>query len=206
MMADSKNHWGQIYATKKSEEVSWTQQTPTTSLNFLHSFNLSKNASIIDIGGGDSRLVDCLLKEGFTNVSVLDISAHALQRAKDRLGEKASCVNWIEADITEFKPLRKYDVWHDRATFHFLTEGNQVAKYVAIASNFVNPNGYLTLGTFSEQGPAQCSGLSIRKYSEKTLNSALRKHFKKLHCILEDHLTPFHTVQNFLFCSFEKLA
>ena len=206
MTTNSKNHWEQIYATKKSNEVSWTQELPSTSLNFLHTFHLSKDSSIIDIGGGESKLVDFLLEEGFTDITVLDISAHALEHAKTRLGAKANQVSWIVADITEFKPIRKYDVWHDRATFHFLTEENQIAKYLAIASDFVKPNGFMTIGTFSDHGPLSCSGLPIKRYSEQTLNSVLKKHFKKLRCILEDHLTPFHTLQNFLFCSFVKVT
>src|SRR5258705_95633 len=139
-MEGTKNHWEKIYSTKKSNEVSWTQKAPITSLNFLHSFNITKNSPIIDIGGGESRLVDFLLSEGFDDITVLDISEHALQHAKDRLGEMAGKVQWIVSDITEFEPIRKYDVWHDRATFHFLTTKSQINKYVSLASNFINPN------------------------------------------------------------------
>ena len=205
-MEDSKNHWERIYTSKKSNEVSWTQETPVASLNFLRSFNLTKKSSIIDVGGGESKLVDCLLDEGFSDITVLDISEHALQRAQDRLGEKASRVQWIVADITEFVPARTYDVWHDRATFHFLTGENQIAKYVGLASDFINANGFMTIGTFSEQGPSKCSGLAIKRYSEQALSSVLNTHFEKIRCITEDHVTPFHTIQNFLFCSFRKSA
>lgn len=206
MNINFKDHWERIYATKKSSEVSWTQETPQTSLNFLHAFNLSKEAAIIDVGGGESRLVDFLIDEGYCDLTVLDISANALQRAKKRLGDKANKVTWIVADITEFQPERKYDVWHDRATFHFLTDENQISRYVDLASDYLKHNGYMTIGTFSDQGPSQCSGLTIRKYSEQTLNSVLTNHFEKIRCIVEDHLTPFHTLQNFLFCSFKKVA
>jgi len=205
-METSKNHWEKIYSTKKSNEVSWTQETPVTSLDFLHSFNLSKHSPIIDIGGGESRLVDFLLEEGFTDVTVLDISEHALKHAKERLGNRASRVHWIVSDIIEFVPDRKYDVWHDRATFHFLTTENQIQKYVAIASDFIATNGFMTIGTFSENGPTKCSGLAVKQYSELTLYSVLRKHFEKIRCVTEDHVTPFHTLQNFLFCSFRKAA
>lgn len=201
-----KNHWEGIYSTKKSNEVSWTQEFPITSLNFLHSFSLSKDSSIIDIGGGESKLVDFLLDEGFTDITVLDISELALQRAKDRLGERASQVQWVVSDITEFVPGRKYDAWHDRATFHFLTKEDQVTKYVALASNYINSKGFMAIGTFSENGPTKCSGLEIKQYSEKTLNSVLTTHFEKIRCITEDHKTPFHTLQNFLFCSFRKAS
>ena len=203
-MESSKNHWERIYSTKKSNEVSWTQSVPQTSLNFLKSFNLSKNSSIIDIGGGESRLVDFLLEEGFTDITVLDISETALLHAKERLGMKASQVHWVVSDITEFKPTRKYDVWHDRATFHFLTNENQITKYLALAADSITPKGFMTIGTFSEAGPTKCSGLEIKQYSEQTLQSVLTSFFDKIKCITEDHLTPFQTFQNFLFCSFRK--
>lgn len=205
-MEHSKEHWNKIYATRKSSEVSWTQEVPTTSLNFLHTFHLPKTAAIIDVGGGESRLVDFLLNEGFTDITVLDISEQALQKAKERLGDKAHAVQWIVCDITEFAPSRKYDVWHDRATFHFLTQEEQVSKYVALAAGFIKPNGFMTIGTFSTEGPDKCSGLPVRKYSENTLDMVLRRQFKKLRCILEDHITPFRTIQNFLFCSFQKVG
>lgn len=203
---DAKDHWNKIYTTKQSHEVSWTQTVPKTSLDFLHEFKLSKDSPIIDIGGGESRLADFLLDEGFTDITVLDISEAALQRAKDRLGNRASNVQWIVADVTEFKPTRQYHVWHDRATFHFLTTEAEILKYVSLASNFIDSNGFMTIGTFSEAGPTKCSGLNIKQYSEQTLSSVLEKYFKKLRCITENHETPFHTIQNFLFCSFTKAA
>ena len=121
MEIDRKNHWETVYETKQPNEVSWTQEYPKTSIDFIHETHLDKTANIIDIGGGDSKLVDFLLEEGYENISVLDISANALERAKKRLGKNAGKVNWIVSDITEFKPETKYDIWHDRATFHFLT-------------------------------------------------------------------------------------
>lgn len=201
---ETKLHWERIYTSKKSEEFSWTQDTPATSILFLKGFNIPKNAPIIDIGGGESKLVDYLLNEGYTDVTVLDISEKALDRAKTRLGEKAVKVNWVVSDITEFVPTRQYAVWHDRATFHFLTEESQIEKYVSIASSNITADGFMTIGTFSENGPEKCSGLQIKKYSEEVLTSVLQTAFDKLKCIKEDHITPFQTVQNFLFCSFQK--
>ena len=200
-----KEHWDKIYSTKKSSEVSWTQENPKTSLDFIHGFNLPKSASIIDIGGGDSRLVDKLVEEGFEDITVLDISEQALKKAKDRLGPKGKKVNWIVADITEFTTDKKFDLWHDRATFHFMTTVDQVSKYVERAKNSLSDNGLLTIGTFSENGPTKCSGLEIKQYSETTLQDQLKNGFKKLKCITEDHRTQFDTLQNFLFCSFRKL-
>lgn len=201
---DLKKHWENIYASKKSEEFSWTQDTPSTSIAFLNEFNVLKEAPIIDVGGGESKLVDYLIKDGYTDLTVLDISEKALDRAKARLGEDASKVNWIVSDITEFLPSREYVVWHDRATFHFLTEQSQIERYVSIASGYLIENGFMTMGTFSESGPEKCSGLQIKQYSEESLSSILHSAFIKLRCSTENHITPFQTVQSFLFCSFQK--
>lgn len=197
-----KQHWETVYETKNPNEVSWTQEIPKTSLDFIHSFGLAKTAKIIDIGGGDSKLVDYLLDAGFENITVLDISGKALEKAKKRFGDKAQKVNWVVSDITEFEPNTSFDLWHDRATFHFLTTADQIEKYVAIAKNSVS--GFMTIGTFSNNGPTKCSGLDIKQYSEQTLTTALENGFEKLRCITEDHTTPFGTTQNFLFCSFKR--
>lgn len=201
-MNSTKKYWESIYENKTEKEVSWTQKVPTTSLQFIHSFHLSKSASIIDIGAGDSRLVDFLLDEGFTNITVLDISSVALKKAKDRLGKRASQVKWIESDVVSFKPVEKYDVWHDRAAFHFLTREEDIHIYVSTAMKSVK--GYLISGTFSETGPPKCSGLEIVQYSEEKLADELKKGFEKIRCLHEDHQTPFGTIQNFLFCSFKR--
>lgn len=202
MKETRKKHWDAIYKTKNPDQVSWTQEVPKTSLDFIHSFGIKKTARIIDIGGGDSRLADYLVDEGFENITVLDISAKALDKAKLRLGDKAQKINWIVSDVTEFTPTNSFDVWHDRATFHFLTTNKQVKKYIDIARKSVN--GFLTIGTFSETGPEKCSGLSVKHYSEQTLASELKNGFDKIRCITEDHTTPFGTKQNFLFCSFKR--
>jgi cyclopropane fatty-acyl-phospholipid synthase-like methyltransferase len=200
----NKTHWETIYSTKKPEEVSWTQEIPKTSLDFIHSFNLPKNAAIIDIGGGDSKLPDYLLSEGFNNITVLDISEKALERAKIRLGANADKVKWIVSDILEFQPTEKYDLWHDRAAFHFLTTPEQIEDYLDIASNAINESKYIITGTFSKEGPLKCSGLEIKQYDEKALAEILTRKFEKIKCITEDHTTPFNTTQNFLFCSFKR--
>jgi len=202
MDKQNKKHWETVYETKNPDQVSWTQEKPTTSLDFIHSFGLTKTAKIIDIGGGDSKLVDYLLDEGFENITVLDISAKALEKSQQRLGDKAKNVNWVVSDITEFEPTTTFDVWHDRATFHFLTTQEQIEKYLTTARNSVN--GYLTIGTFSENGPTECSGLEIKQYSEENLTAELNKGFDKIRCVTEDHTTPFNTTQNFLFCSFKR--
>ncbi len=201
-MTTRKEHWENVYATKQPNQVSWTQDIPKTSLDFVHSFNLPKTASIIDIGGGDSKLVDFLLDEGFENVSVLDISEKSIERAKQRLGDKAKKVNWIVCDVTEFHPTTSYDCWHDRATFHFLTNSDDMNTYLTTARQSVN--NFMVIGTFSDKGPKKCSMLDVHQYTEEELQQLLQNGFKKIRCITEDHTTPFDTTQNFLFCSFKK--
>jgi SAM-dependent methyltransferase len=200
----TKQHWEKVFTTKQPKEVSWFQEYPTTSMEFLELFSLPLTANIIDIGGGDSNLVDALLDKGYRNIWVLDISSSALERAKIRLGEKASLVHWIVTDVTEFEPPVQYDFWHDRAAFHFLTSEEAINKYVSIAEAGVTNNGYLVLGTFSENGPEKCSGLQIKQYNEASMSARFEVAFNRIKCITENHTTPFNTVQNFLFCSFQK--
>lgn len=201
---DKKEHWENVFATKAETEVSWFQTYPKTSVEFLELFNLPLDANIIDVGGGDSHFVDALLDKGYKNIYVLDISANAIERAKTRLGSKANSVNWIVSDITEFEPTVKFDFWHDRAAFHFLTDEDKVYKYVLIAEDAINKTGYLILGTFSENGPKKCSGLEIKQYNETSMSARFELRFDRIKCITEDHITPFNTIQNFLFCSFKK--
>lgn len=202
---DRKNHWENIYNTKELKDVSWFQVRPETSLDFFKQFNVSTTAKIIDIGGGDSLLVDHLLDLGYQDISVLDISESAIERAKIRLGQKANNVKWIVADAATFVPTEQYDFWHDRAAFHFLTEENEISNYLETAQKSINPKGILVIGTFSEQGPKKCSGIEIKQYSETSMTDRLKIFFEKIKCITVDHITPFDTIQNFVFCSFKKL-
>ena len=199
---NKKNHWEAVYENKRPDQLSWTQEVPSTSLDFIASVGASKTAKIIDIGGGDSKLVDCLLAQGFENITVLDISEKALDKAKFRLGANAEKVNWVVADITDYAPDSPFDIWHDRATFHFLTTTEQVSRYLATARQSIS--GFMTIGTFSTLGPTTCSGLPIKQYSEESLTASLKNGFAKIRCVLEDHQTPFNTTQNFLFCSFKR--
>ncbi len=204
MIDNNRNHWEKVYTTKQSNEVSWFQEYPKTSMEFLELFQLPLSANIIDIGGGDSNLVDALLDKGYTNIWVLDISSSALEKAKIRLGVKADLVHWVVSDVTEFIPPLKFDFWHDRAAFHFLTNPDAVDKYVAIAESGISDNGYLVLGTFSENGPEKCSGLEIKQYNETSMSNRFEASFMRIKCVTENHVTPFNTVQNFLFCSFRR--
>jgi len=202
---DRKNHWENIYQTKQLNEVSWYQPTPQTSINFIEQFNLPKSANIIDVGGGDSFLVDYLIDNNYQNITVLDISEAAIDRAKKRLGNKASKINWIVSDIVQFNTTDKFDFWHDRAAFHFLTNEKEIASYIQLVQNKINTDGILVIGTFSEQGPLKCSGINIKQYSENSMTSLLSNSFEKINCFTTNHQTPFNTLQNFLFCSFKKL-
>lgn len=199
-----KNHWENIYQTKALNETSWYQQVPQTSLDYLSTFNVPTFAKIIDIGGGDSMLVDHLLDLGYEDITVLDISAKAVDRAKQRLGDRANKVKWIVADIAHFMPTESYDFWHDRAAFHFLTDEDDIASYVETVKENINPDGILVIGTFSEQGPKKCSGIEIKQYSETSLVNPFNVYFDKINCQIVDHRTPSDSIQNFVFCSFRK--
>ena len=205
-MIEEKNHWDKIYLSKKPEELSWTQDIPRTSLAFILSTQLDFQARIIDIGGGNSNLVDFLLDFGYKNITVLDISEQALITAQQRLGARADKVKWIVSDITNYQPDATYDFWHDRATFHFLTTESQILKYLSVALHTVKEDGFISIGTFSAKGPTKCSGLDIKQYSEETLETRLKDGFEKIKCITEDHDTPFNTVQNFIFCLFKRMS
>jgi 2-polyprenyl-3-methyl-5-hydroxy-6-metoxy-1,4-benzoquinol methylase len=203
-MSDKKEHWEKVFATKQETEVSWYQQKPQTSIDFFVENTISKEAKIIDIGGGDSYLIDNLLEMGYENLFLLDISANAIERIKSRLGAKAEKVTFIVSDVLEFQSETTFDVWHDRASFHFLTDKNDITTYQKLVSNSVKEKGFLFLGTFSENGPLKCSGLEITQYSESKFETIFGSDFSKINCFTENHHTPFDTTQNFIFCTFKK--
>jgi 2-polyprenyl-3-methyl-5-hydroxy-6-metoxy-1,4-benzoquinol methylase len=203
-MENRKQHWEQVYETKSFEQVSWFQDVPQTSIDFFKQASLPTDAHIIDAGGGESRFVDFLLQEGYTNITVLDISEKAIERKRTALGEQASTVKWIVSDIATFSPTEKYDFWHDRATFHFLTAGEEITRYVQTIKEAVNPNGYLLIGTFAKDGATKCSGLTITQYSEEELVGKFDSDFDKITCLPTEHATPFETIQRFVFCMFRK--
>lgn len=204
MGEDLKEHWEKVFATKKENEFSWFQPYPKTSVEFLKLFSLPQEANIIDIGSGDSHFIDTLIDLGYKNIYCLDISAHAIERLKQRLGSNANKVHYIVCDVVDFVPPVKFDFWHDRAAFHFLITDERINKYVAIAEEAIKPGGYLILGTFSEKGPQKCSGLEIKQYTETSMSSRFEKKFDRIKCVEEEHTTPFNTRQSFLFCSFKK--
>jgi 2-polyprenyl-3-methyl-5-hydroxy-6-metoxy-1,4-benzoquinol methylase len=199
-----KEHWENVFSTKTEKEVSWYQEYPKTSVDYIVALQLPLEAKIIDIGGGDSHLIDALIDLGYTNLTLLDISAKAIERSKTRLGEKASKVNFLISDILDFKPTERYDFWHDRACFHFLIQPIQIEKYGNIVDEAVANDGKLFMGTFSENGPKKCSGLEITQYCMESLCLVFERNFQLSGCFTEAHQTPFNTTQNFLFCGFKR--
>ncbi|MAU62831.1 MAG: SAM-dependent methyltransferase [Flavobacteriaceae bacterium] len=199
-----ENHWENVHSKKKENEVSWFQIYPKISLEIVNSLNLNNSAKIIDVGGGESRFVDNLLEMGFYNIDVLDISKSAIDKAKKRLGDKSSTINWIISDINDFKPEKKYDLWHDRAAFHFLRNQIEINNYVDLAADSISRNGKIIIGTFSSNGPEKCSGLEVSRYNLKSIKKEFKKHFTLNSHLISNHSTPFNTFQEFLFTCFNK--
>jgi len=201
----NKNHWENIYSTKAIDGVSWYQKSPTTSLNIINSLNLNLTNSIIDIGAGKSFLPDNLLELGYNDVTILDISSNALKEVKERIEAKNYNINYIESNIINLTLEKEYDLWHDRAVFHFITDASERAKYLNLLSSCIKKDGYLIIGTFAEDGPLKCSGLEVQRYSISELTELLKENFKLIDGFKEIHNTPFNTQQNFTFCSFKKI-
>lgn len=197
-------YWDKIYQEKDPMEVSWYQNEPDVSLNFITKLTgKTKEAQIIDVGGGASVLIDYLLNLGFSNVAVLDISLNAINYSKDRLSERASMVEWYVSDVTEFSSLHLYDIWHDRAVFHFLLEPSQRAKYVKTLKNTLRKGGYAIIATFAKDGPKKCSGLDIVQYDSTSIQSELGDSFKLLNQQSEIHITPNGSEQHFNYFLFQ---
>lgn len=204
MHPSKKEHWENVFSTKQETEVSWFERKPETSIQFFKENTIPTNAKIIDIGGGDSYLIDYLLELGYTELTVLDISENAINRLKKRLGSNASKVTFIVSDILDFQPETTYAVWHDRASFHFLTQSEEIETYKNLVAKAITSDGFLFIGTFSENGPLKCSGLEITQYSERKFESIFDTDFVKVNCFTENHKTPFNTVQHFIFCTFKR--
>lgn len=186
------------------EEVSWYQARPEVSLKLFQKYKVPYEAKILDVGGGDSFLVDYLLELGYKNLTVVDISEKAIERAKNRLGSRAEDIEWVVSDIVDFTTENSYDVWHDRAAFHFLTTTEEVDRYKGLVEKHVREQGYFFIGTFSEQGPTKCSGIEIQQYSQSQLTALFMDKFDKMECFAQRHQTPFDTIQEFLFCVLQK--
>jgi SAM-dependent methyltransferase len=200
-----KTHWERVYTTKGEREVSWFQENPVPSLELIGLAGLSTDASIIDIGGGASRLVDALTKRKIGKITVLDLSAVALDAARERLGDKGTDVKWVVADVTTWEPSQTYDLWHDRAAFHFLTDASDRSAYVGNLKKAVRPGGHVIIGTFALDGPERCSGLPIVRYDAGVLGAILGIEFDLMDSRRHDHTTPWGAVQRFQFSTFRRL-
>jgi 2-polyprenyl-3-methyl-5-hydroxy-6-metoxy-1,4-benzoquinol methylase len=203
--SDRTAHWQAVYTTKAENEVSWFQENPATSLRLIKDAGASANSAIIDIGGGASRLVDALVAQGFRSLAVLDISAAALEAAKTRLGPASADVDWITADITKWTPAKVYDIWHDRAAFHFLTEAADRQAYIDHLKSAVAAGGQVIIGTFALDGPEKCSGLQVARYDAKSLASTLGPSFELADSFAEAHRTPWGAMQHFQFSRFRRI-
>jgi len=201
---DRKRHWEEVYRTTAAEELGWYQAHPTMSLNLIESTGVQKTANLIDVGGGDSTLVEHLLDQGFEHLTVLDISSTAMERAKARLGARALQVTWIEADITDFRSSKTYEVWHDRAVFHFLTNEEDREQYRETMNNVVSPQGHAIIATFAYEAPPTCSGLPVVRYSPQFLALAIGKNFDLIESFEELHHTPGGHKQPFVYCRFTR--
>ena len=199
MSVSLKQHWENVYETKDPTKVSWHQGVPAKSMALIRSTEVPVEAPIIDVGGGASTLVDILLNSQYSDITVMDISAAALAKARERLGEAADPVSWIESDVTMFEPMRRYYLWHDRAVLHFLTTGPSVRKYLDVLRTALIPNGHFVLATFGPEGPDSCSGLDVQRYSIERLTDLLQTDFELRTYELEDHSTPTGTAQQFLY-------
>ena len=201
---ERQTHWQNVYQTKRERDVSWFQETPTISLDLIRATGLGTEASIIDVGGGASRLVDALITEGFRSITVLDVSERALATSRNRLGPRAQHVTWIVADVTAWRPDKSYDLWHDRAAFHFLTDPSDRAAYTACVRNAVRAGGHVIIGTFAPDGPERCSGLPVIRHDAASIGETLGRSFKLIESRRHDHQTPGGTIQRFQFSRFQR--
>lgn len=205
-MADTgrRTHWENVYTTKGENEVSWFQQSPAPSLELIAQTGPTNKSAIIDIGGGASRLVDHLVAQGFEDVTVLDLSGAALAAAQSRLGDSAARINWIVADATTWEPAKPYDIWHDRAAFHFLTDERDRAAYLERLGRGLNIGGHAIIATFAPDGPEKCSGLPVARYDSASLGRILGDAFKLVDARRHEHATPWDARQIFQFSVFRR--
>jgi 2-polyprenyl-3-methyl-5-hydroxy-6-metoxy-1,4-benzoquinol methylase len=199
-----KSHWNKIWTKYGENEVSWHQKRPSLSLDLIHRHVVDKNVRILDVGGGNSRLVDYLLTSRFTHVGVLDIAAPALELAGIRLGDQASSVEWIVGDVAAFEPSHPWDVWHDRAVFHFLVDVEEQQSYMRSVKRSLGLNGIVVIGTFGPEGPTKCSGLDVKRHSPETLCKAFGSEFMLVESQYEIHQTPDGSDQQFVYCVFYR--
>jgi len=199
-----QEHWNQVYQTKGTDDFSWYQRRPDLSLALIAASGVSKDAGVIDVGGGASTLVDFLLDDGYSRLAVLDLSGAALSLSRSRLGARAAEVEWFESDVTSFEPPSHFCLWHDRAVFHFLTEADDRLRYVATLRRTLQPGGTVIISTFALDGPPKCSGLEVRRYDEQTIRAELGAEFQLQEVRRETHMTPWQSEQRFIYFRFQR--
>ena len=204
MTNSTQAHWDHIYETKAGNELSWFQEHPAISFDLIRATGVKPGAAIIDIGGGESRSVDALLDKGFHALAVLDLSKSALAAAKARLGSRSAKVTWITADVTTWEPSESYDLWHDRAAFHFLTEAAGRQAYADRVLRAVRPGGHVVIGTFAPDGPERCSGLTVQRHDAASIGAVLGERFALVQSRRHDHVTPAGRTQRFQFSVWRK--
>jgi trans-aconitate methyltransferase len=205
MSAENRHdHWQKVYTSKGENELSWFQENPAPSLELIERVGANPTSDIIDIGGGASRLVDALIERGFRDITVLDLSEAALAKAKARLGDGAKRVQWVASDVTTWEPPQRFDIWHDRAAFHFLTEARDRAAYLSRLRRALKPGGHAIIATFAPDGPERCSGLPIMRYDAASLAQTLGDGFALVDARSHQHTTPWHSVQRFQFSIFRR--
>ena len=204
---NKKTHWENVYQSKSDRQVSWYREHLDNSLRIILATKVGREAAIIDVGGGSATLVDDLLENGFADITVLDISSSAIEKSRTRLGERAAQIEWLEADITRAAlPENRFDVWHDRAVFHFLTDAADRRKYVAQVMRSLKIGGHIIVASFGLNGPQKCSGLDVVRYSPETMHEEFGGNFKLVKSLNETHETPFGTTQEFVYCYCRKLV
>ena len=201
---EPRDHWNRVYTTKSDEEVSWFEPLPTISVQMLKAAGVTPESCVVDVGGGDSRLVDYLVAQGLDCVAVLDVSGAALDRAKARIGRRAEQLMWIESDVAASWTLKPMDVWHDRAVFHFLTDANARERYRAHLLEVLKPGGFAIIATFALDGPEKCSGLPVARYSPDALAAALGPALRLIESQAHTHTTPWGTTQSFQYSRFVR--
>jgi trans-aconitate methyltransferase len=199
------DHWQKVYTSKGENELSWFQENPAPSLEFIDRAGANPASAIIDIGGGASRLVDALIERGFRAITVLDLSEAALAAAKARLGDRADRVQWLASDVTTWQPPQSFDIWHDRAAFHFLTEAHDRAAYLSRLRQALKPGGHAIIATFAPDGPEWCSGLPVMRYDAASLAQMLGDSFALVESRSHQHITPWHSVQRFQFSMLRRV-
>lgn len=206
MTTNQKSYWEHVFATKDPSDFSWHEPAPVRSMASIRATGVSVEAPLIDVGAGLSTLVDILSNCGYSDLTVLDIAKSAIRKAQDRLGAKAAAIQWIEEDVKAFDPARRYCLWHDRGLLHFMTDPESISAYLLALTTALVPGGHFVLATFGPEGPDQCSGFEVKRYSVEELTDLLQQTFELREFHLEDHVTPTGTVQQFLYSTWQAIS